>query len=70
MAMQDDSLIGMKEIADAAGFSWKTVEKFIKDDNFPATKLGGRWASDRLLIAEWKRNKILANRKKPSKHDK
>ena len=55
----DSSLTGMQEIAEASGYSRQTVEKFIKNENFPAVKIGGRWSSDKALIVEWKREKII-----------
>jgi len=54
----NDSLTGMQEIAEASGYSWQTIEKLIKHENFPAVKIGGRWSSDKTLIAEWRREKI------------
>ena len=59
MAEIDSSLTGMQEIVQASGYSRQTVEKFIKHENFPAVKIGGRWSSDRTLIVEWKREKII-----------
>lgn len=59
----NDSLTGMQEIVDASGYSWQTVEKLIKYENFPAVKIGGRWSSDKDLIAEWRKEKIRKKQK-------
>ena len=57
-ANKETALMGTKEISDAAGYSWQTLERLIKNDNFPAVKICGRWSSDKALIVEWKREKI------------
>lgn len=53
------SLTGKKRIACYANRSWATVLKWIKDDHFPATKIDGIWESDKEMIDNWKKNKIL-----------
>lgn len=51
-------LEGMAQIADYVGKSYPTVLKFIKNENFPAKKLGGEWTSYTDLVDEWKRRRV------------
>jgi predicted DNA-binding transcriptional regulator AlpA len=54
-------LLGMKEIAEYAGYSRTTVIKMINEENFPAAKLNGSgWESDTELIDVWRMQKILS----------
>jgi len=38
-------LIGSNAIEDYVERSWETILEWIKSNNFPAVKLGGRWES-------------------------
>ena len=56
--MVNKNLTGRKEILEYARRSWQTVERWIKEEEFPARKLDGVWESSTDLIDEWKREKI------------
>jgi len=38
-----------------------SILDMIRNENFPARKLGGVWESDKLLIATWRRNRLLSD---------
>lgn len=50
---------GKKALCGHMGRGWDTIQKWIKEDNFPARKIDGRWESDMALIATWRRDMIL-----------
>jgi len=50
---------GKREICGHVGRAWRTIERWIKEEGFPARKIDGRWESDLQLIDEWRRNRIL-----------
>ena len=54
------SLSGMKAICQYYGKSEPTILKLIREEDFPATKIGGEWSSDADLIDDWKKAKIRA----------
>ena len=58
-------LSGMKEICQYCGRSEATILRLIRDEGFPAVKIGGSWESDREEITTWRREKIRA-RKRPT----
>jgi hypothetical protein len=60
------ALSGMKEICNHVSRSEATVLVLIRDEGFPATKLGGIWESDTELISEWRKNRIATATKKPA----
>lgn len=62
-AREQTALIGMKAICEYMGRSEATVLKLIQTEGLPATKIAGIWESDRVMIDEWRREKI-ANRGK------
>lgn len=47
------ALTGMKEICQYMSRSEVTVLKLIRDQDFPAKKIGGIWESDKELVDEW-----------------
>ncbi|MDD5643281.1 MAG: hypothetical protein PHX53_16635 [Syntrophales bacterium] len=51
-------LTGKKNICNFLGRSWDTVERWIREREFPARKIDGVWESDSALITEWRRNQI------------
>lgn len=58
--MIDTALHGMKDIASYTHRSESTVLKWIVQAEFPASKVaGGIWVSDKLLIDDWFRSRIL-----------
>jgi hypothetical protein len=38
-----------------------SILDMIRNEGFPARKLGGVWESDKLLIATWRRNRLLSD---------
>ncbi|GAB6113424.1 helix-turn-helix domain-containing protein [Desulfomicrobium salsuginis] len=66
------NLSGLEEISQYARRSKATVLDWIKNEDFPAAKLGRVWESDRLMIDEWKRERIEMSRSKalaPTPHE-
>jgi predicted DNA-binding transcriptional regulator AlpA len=57
-AAQDGALQGMKEICGYMGKSESTIIRYIKERDFPASKIGGEWVSDVALIADWRKRQI------------
>jgi len=53
------ALVGMKAICDYIGRSEATVLKLIQSEGLPATKIAGIWESDRELIGDWRKKKIM-----------
>ncbi|MGL1931741.1 MAG: hypothetical protein OCC45_08260 [Desulfotalea sp.] len=51
-------LVGMKEIQQETGRGRVWLEKAIKDDGFPAVKIGRDWESNTALIDEWHQRKL------------
>ena len=60
------ALSGMKAICKHFDRSEVTVLALIRDEDFPATKIGGIWESDTELISEWRKNRIATATKKPA----
>jgi predicted DNA-binding transcriptional regulator AlpA len=60
--MKQSALIGMKMICDCMDRSEATVLKLIRDEGFPAVKIGGIWESDRGEVDNWRREKIRGRR--------
>jgi len=58
----ETGLIGMKEICAAVRKSEATVLRLIQEEDFPATKIGGAWESDRTLITKWRIDRIQVYR--------
>ncbi|MEM4239397.1 MAG: transcriptional regulator [Nitrososphaerota archaeon] len=56
-------LIGVKEITDYVGVSWKTTKNWIYQHGFPAVRLG-LWISESELVDEWFKN-IVKRKKMP-----
>lgn len=52
------ALIGMKSICQYLERSEATLLKLIRDEGFPAIKIGGIWESDVVEITAWRREKI------------
>ena len=50
----------MKSICQHMERSEATVLKLIRDESFPAVKIGGIWESDTMEITVWRRGKIQA----------
>lgn len=63
--VHDTELSTRKEICQAVGRSWKTVESWIQRYNFPALMIDGRWESDRALIRLWRRKMIRTGKWPP-----
>ncbi len=57
-AGQNKILSGQDEISVYCGRCWRVVIRWIKDLNFPAVKIDGRWESDKDLIVEWRKRQI------------
>jgi hypothetical protein len=51
-------LPGMKDICKHCNRSPATILAWIRDRDFPATKIGGSWESDTDLIDDWRRKQI------------
>jgi hypothetical protein len=49
---------GKKNICNFLGRSWDTVERWIREREFPARKIDGIWESDSELITAWRQNLI------------
>lgn len=59
-ALQSPALIGLKEICKYARRSESTLLRMIREEGFPARKIGGNWQSTTNLIDEWQRDAIRA----------
>ncbi len=51
---KNTELLGMKEITLYVRRSEATVLKLIREEGFPARKVGGQWVSDTTVIVEWR----------------
>lgn len=56
------NLSGLDEIAIYARRSKATVLDWIRNEGFPAAKLGAVWESDKAMIDDWKRDRIEKSR--------
>lgn len=56
---KDTRLDGLQAIADYLERSVKSARDLIVCEGMPATKLGGEWSSDKDLIDDWRKKKIL-----------
>ena len=55
----DTALRTLKEITGYTGYCETKIRRLIKEENFPAVRIGnGRYESDKLLIDRWRRRKI------------
>ncbi len=55
----DTALRTLKEISAYTGYCEAKIKRLIKEENFPAAKIGqGRYESDKILIDRWRRRKI------------
>jgi hypothetical protein len=52
------ALNGLKAISAYAGKSVNTLSKLIREEGFPAVKIGGEWCSDTRKIDEWRMGRI------------
>ena len=52
------ALLTMQEITEYTGRNRATIKRWIKEDNFPAVKIDGRWESNTDLIGEFRRRRI------------
>jgi hypothetical protein len=58
----------MKEICAYVRRSEATVLEWIRQLDFPATKInGGNWESDTKLVNRWREKQIMSKDKKPKK---
>lgn len=55
-AIRETKLDGMKEITTYFCRSESTILILIRDQAFPAKKIGGTWTSDKDLIDQWRRD--------------
>jgi hypothetical protein len=62
------ALIGMSDICAYVRRSEKTVLDLIRCESLPARKIGGIWESDRQLIDEWRRARIVAGERDEHLH--
>jgi len=66
MVARDDksetALVGMAAICQYMNRGEKTVLNLIRDEDFPARKLGGIWESDKELVDKWRRRRISMDR--------
>ncbi len=62
MTKSETALVGMAEICAYMQRSEKTMLDLIKNESFPAKKLGGIWESDTLLADKWRRKRINQER--------
>lgn len=56
------NLSGLEEIAQYTRRSKATVLDWIRNEGFPAAKLGHVWESDKEMVDQWKRDRIEASR--------
>ena len=52
-------LSGMKQICCYCNYSEVTILKWIRLEEFPATKVGGAWISDTDLVDKWRQKRIV-----------
>ena len=60
--MEDNALVGHKEIQNHVRRSWKTIKLLIDTKGFPAKKIEGIWESDIELIQQWRKKQISVAR--------
>ncbi|MHC1701504.1 MAG: hypothetical protein AB9900_11055 [Humidesulfovibrio sp.] len=60
------ALSGMTAICTYVGRSEKTVLDWIRFEAMPASKIGGVWESDKELIDDWRRKRIVAGTREES----
>ena len=53
MTKNDQRLSGTKEICQYCGRPWEVVLRWIQKNNFPASKIDGRYESLKYLIDQW-----------------
>ena len=58
MEQQGRTLMRQEEIAGYTGRSIKVVKKWIRQHNFPAVKIDGRWESHTALIDKYRAARI------------
>ncbi len=56
--MSEEMLTGSEKISAFMGRGWKLILHWIREDGFPAVKIGGRWESDAELIRQWRKGQI------------
>ncbi len=59
--LDDVVLSGREEIQKFVERPWNIIERWIRERNFPAVKLDGRWESDAELIVSWRREQIKSS---------
>jgi|GEM_PF-2247618 len=59
VSVSETALSGMAEICAYVRRSEKSVLDLIRYSEFPATKIGGIWESDKLMVDEWRRRRIV-----------
>jgi predicted transcriptional regulator len=52
------ALLTMREITEYTGRNRATIKRWIREDNFPAVKIDGRWESNTDLIDEFRHRRI------------
>lgn len=65
MAKQSKILVNMSEIAAYTGRPGNTIKKWVRENNFPAVLIDGRWESNTELIDNFQRRR-LEDRIKPA----
>lgn len=62
--VEDTGLYGMSQIRDFMGMvSETTVLRWIREEGFPASKLGGHsWVSDKIEANSWRRARVQRER--------
>ena len=58
MEEKKNVLVGMDAIGDYCDRSPRIIKKLVKENNFPAIKICGRWESNTELIDGWQRNLV------------
>lgn len=51
-------LVTLEDIAIYSGRSKNTILKWVEEENFPASKVDGRWESNADLIEDWQRRRL------------
>ncbi len=64
-AKQSKILVNMSEIAAYTGRPGNTIKKWVRENNFPAVLIDGRWESNTELIDNFQRRR-LEDRIKPA----
>jgi hypothetical protein len=55
---EDGALAGLKEIGGYMRRDIKTITRWIRQEGFPADRVGGMWVSDTRAIARWRRGRL------------